>query len=118
MAIYTIKQLKELPSAKNKGIPMVIWATTGGTKGEGIKSGTDLRKNLADGMKEKDIDKLNETAQGKAVIDEYVDQRHERDKQVEIETDGMFDHEAPNGDQEKDYVADHHSGQVAEKLNE
>ena len=51
----TLEELKKLPSAKKRGIPLVKWATTGGTRGNTISSGAELRSKLADGMAESDI---------------------------------------------------------------
>ena len=107
----TLDEFKKLPS-RTPGIPAVIWGATGKTRGCGIKSGSELREKLADGMSEKEIDKLSETRCGCAVMDEYVDDRERRCKEVERATDGVFDSESPSGNMEKTYIADHHTGEI------
>jgi len=117
--IYTLEEFKKLPSAKNKGIPTTIWAATGATRGSGMKDGDDLRGNLAEGMKEIDIEKLNESPQGRAVRDDYLNNRSKRNKEVKEATDGVFDKMSPSGNMERDYVADHHTGNLLpENINE
>lgn len=107
---YTIEQLKKLPS--KKGIPPVIWAMTGGTRGSGIQSGSELRENLANGMEEKDIDKLTESCKGQAVIDEYVNDRSRRSKAVEHASEGVFNEETAKGEMMREHVVDHHEGNI------
>ncbi len=118
MAVYTLEQFKALPRAKKPGMPMVVWACTGGTRSKGIKSGDELRGKLAEGMDEHKIDELNETKRGQAVMNEYLGDREKRNKQVKEESSGVFDTEEANGDHSKTYVADDKTGKVHENINE
>lgn len=90
--------------------PKLKWNATGGAAMNGINDGAVLKKRLADGMSEQEIDQLAETEAGGAVIDQYLNDQHQRGKIVANETNNLFTRELPTGDVCTDYIVE-----VAEK---
>jgi hypothetical protein len=114
---YTIEEFSKLPSAKNRGVPMTVWGTTGGANAE-ISDGSDLRQKLKKGMKEKEIDDLASTGRGRKVIDDYMHDRTMRDNQVKEISDGVFDHEELDGSMSKEVFFDHNDGRQDHNVTE
>jgi len=87
--------------------PRIKWNTTGGGEDNGIANdANELKKRLADGMTEDEIDQLAETPRGEAIIDDYLNNQHKRGKEIADKTNGLFTRELPNGDQTKEYEVD------------